>query len=145
MFVRHSLHWLLRCNAVDGVINAALGSSGIPYLSIVTSLDNFEDNPAQSMGSLVGMYFGGPIGAAIGGAIFKYDLAGFTLANGARGFMYLEWTDEQVQTQTRYYVGAGSRGKGLCQTLTLQNHTADALGVVFQPEAAHTSCFLKAA
>ena len=111
MFVRYSFHWLLRCNAVDGAINSALGSSGIPYLRIVTSLANFEDNPAQSIGSLVGMYFGGPIGAAIGGAIFKYDLAGYTLANGARGFMYLEWTDEQVQTQARYYVGAGSRGK----------------------------------
>ncbi|MEN9842994.1 MAG: hypothetical protein RLZZ612_823, partial [Pseudomonadota bacterium] len=56
-------------SAVDGAINSALGSSGIPYLSIVTSLANFEDNPAQSIGSLVGMYFGGPIGAAIGGFI----------------------------------------------------------------------------
>jgi hypothetical protein len=36
-------------------------------LGIITSLANFEDNPLQSMGSLVGMAVGGPIGSAIGG------------------------------------------------------------------------------
>ncbi len=58
---------VLTDSAVDGAINSALGSSGIPYLGIITSLANFEDNPLQSMGSLVGMAVGGVIGGAIGG------------------------------------------------------------------------------
>jgi hypothetical protein len=43
---------------------------------------------------------------------FKYDPDGYNLANGAKGFMYLQWTDEAGQTQTRYYDGASSRGDG---------------------------------
>lgn len=31
---------------------------------------------------------------------FKYDPDGFNLANGARGFMYLQWTDEAGQTHS---------------------------------------------
>ena len=49
---------------------------------------------------------------------FKYDPDGFNLANGARGFMYLQWTDEAGQTQTRYYDGAGNRGDGSGETLS---------------------------
>ncbi len=48
---------------------------------------------------------------------FKYDPDGFNLANGAKGFMYLDWKDEAGQTQTRYYDGAGSRGDGSGETL----------------------------
>ncbi len=73
------------------------------------------------------------------------DPDGFNLAKGAQGFMYLQWTVENGQIQTRYDDGAGSRGDGSEQALTLQNLTADALGVAFQPEAVNTSCFLKAA
>ncbi len=189
--------------ALDGALNSAFGSTGVPYVSIALALHNFEDNPAQSIGTLVGMYFGGPLGGAIGGFIggflggmfgdddipmqeglahaqwddsghtqvvttqnaegggatanswmnglvgglqtqlntynsqhglsngmgldlvpnllpsvgFKYDPDGFNLANGARGFMYLQWTDEAGQTQTRYYDGAGNRGDGSGETL----------------------------
>jgi hypothetical protein len=187
--------------ALDGALNSAFGSTGVPYVSVVLALHNFEDNPAQSIGTLVGMYFGGPIGGAIGGFIggtiggmfgdddipmreglahaqwdanghtqvlttqdaegggatanswmsslvsglqasldhtvdanghaqyglvpnllpsvgFKYDADGYNLANGVRGFTYLEWTDAQGQTQTRYYDGAGNRGDGSGETLS---------------------------
>jgi LysM repeat protein len=55
--------------ALDGALNSAFGSSNIPYVSIALALHNFEDNPAQSIGTLVGMAIGGPIGGAIGGFI----------------------------------------------------------------------------
>ncbi len=48
---------------------------------------------------------------------FKYDADGFNLANGAKGFTYLQWTDEEGQNQTRYYDGAGNRGDGSGETL----------------------------
>ncbi len=48
---------------------------------------------------------------------FQYDPDGFNLANGAKGFMVLRWTDETGQLQTRYYDGAGSRGDGTGETL----------------------------
>ena len=49
---------------------------------------------------------------------FKYDPDGYSLANGAQGFMYLEWTDEAGQPQTRYYDGSGNRGDGSGETLS---------------------------
>jgi hypothetical protein len=49
---------------------------------------------------------------------FKYDADGFNLANGAKGFTYLQWTDEAGQSQTRYYDGAGNRGDGSGETLS---------------------------
>jgi hypothetical protein len=55
--------------ALEGALNSAFGSTGVPYVSIALALHNFEDNPAQSIGTLAGMYFGGPIGGAIGGFI----------------------------------------------------------------------------
>lgn len=48
---------------------------------------------------------------------YQYDPDGFNLANGATGFVYLKWTDESGQSQTRYYDGAGSRGDGTGETL----------------------------
>ncbi|MDP3799735.1 MAG: tandem-95 repeat protein [Polaromonas sp.] len=48
---------------------------------------------------------------------YQYDPDGFNLANGAKGFVYLKWTDESGQSQTRYYDGAGSRGDGTGETL----------------------------
>jgi hypothetical protein len=48
---------------------------------------------------------------------FKYDPDGFNLRNGAKGFLYLEWTDEDGQVQTRYYDGAGNRSDGSGETL----------------------------
>ncbi len=48
---------------------------------------------------------------------FQYDPDGFNLKNGAKGFLYLRWTDEDGQTQTRYYDGAGQRGDGSGETL----------------------------
>lgn len=48
---------------------------------------------------------------------YQYDPDGFNLGNGAKGFVYLKWTDESGQSQTRYYDGAGSRGDGTGETL----------------------------
>ncbi|WP_395057389.1 cadherin-like domain-containing protein [Polaromonas sp.] len=48
---------------------------------------------------------------------YQYDPDGFNLANGAKGFLYLQWTDESGATQTRYYDGQGSRGDGSGETL----------------------------
>lgn len=48
---------------------------------------------------------------------FQYDPDGFSLANGAKGFMVLRWTDESGTQQTRYYDGAGSRGDGTGESL----------------------------
>lgn len=50
--------------AIDAALNSALGSTGVPYLNIAVALNDFEHHPGQSMGSLVGMYFG-PLGSAI--------------------------------------------------------------------------------
>lgn len=48
---------------------------------------------------------------------YQYDPDGFNLANGAKGFLYLQWTDENGQSQTRYYDGQGSRGDDSGETL----------------------------
>jgi hypothetical protein len=65
---------------------------------------------------------------------FKYDPDGFSLANGARGFMYLQWTDEAGQTQTRYYDGAGERGDGSGETLAkdFMQHAQGAIAPAWQ-------------
>ena len=65
---------------------------------------------------------------------FQYDPDGFNLTNGARGFMYLQWTDEAGQTQTRYYDGAGSRGDGSGETLAgdFMAHAQDAIAPAWQ-------------
>ncbi len=55
--------------AVDEALNSMLGSSEVPYVSALIALNNLEDNPAQSIGTLAGMYFGGSLGGAIGGLI----------------------------------------------------------------------------
>ncbi|MFY7905977.1 MAG: cadherin-like domain-containing protein, partial [Burkholderiaceae bacterium] len=65
---------------------------------------------------------------------FKYDPDGFNLANGAQGFMYLQWTDENGQTQTRYYDGAGDRGDGSGETLAgdFMQHAQGAIAPAWQ-------------
>lgn len=65
---------------------------------------------------------------------FRYDPDGFNLANGAKGFVYLKWTDENGQTQTRYYDGAGSRGDGSGETLAgdFMQHAAGAIAPAWQ-------------
>jgi general secretion pathway protein F len=65
---------------------------------------------------------------------FKYDPDGDNLANGARGFVCLEWTDEAGQTQTRYYDGAGNRGDGSGETLAgdFMAHARGAIAPVWQ-------------
>lgn len=55
--------------AVDGALNSAIGSTGVPYVSVALAINNFEANPAQSIGTMVGMYFGGPLGGMVGGFI----------------------------------------------------------------------------
>jgi len=54
--------------AIDGALNSALGSTGVPYISIAIALNDFEHHPGQSMGALLGMAWG-PLGSAIGGTI----------------------------------------------------------------------------
>ncbi|MCZ8256232.1 MAG: hypothetical protein O9327_11265, partial [Polaromonas sp.] len=65
---------------------------------------------------------------------FQYDPDGFNLANGAKGFVYLKWTDEHGQAQTRYYDGAGSRGDGTGETLAgdFMQHAAGAIAPAWQ-------------
>ncbi len=55
--------------AVDEALNSMLGSSEVPYVSALLALKHLEDNPAQSIGTLAGMYVAGPLGGAIGGFI----------------------------------------------------------------------------
>lgn len=38
-------------------------------MGAVMAVNNFEDNPAQSTGTLVGLYLGGPLGGAMGDLI----------------------------------------------------------------------------
>lgn len=54
--------------AIDGALNSALGSTGVPYLGIAMALNDFEHHPGQSLGSMIGMVWG-PLGSAIGGMI----------------------------------------------------------------------------
>jgi hypothetical protein len=65
---------------------------------------------------------------------FRYDPDGLNLGNGARGFVYLQWKDENGQTQTRYYDGAGSRGDGTGETLAsdFMQHAAGAIAPAWQ-------------
>ncbi|PUE27740.1 hypothetical protein B9Z39_08290 [Limnohabitans sp. JirII-29] len=65
---------------------------------------------------------------------FKYDPDGYNLANGARGFMYLQWIDEQGQTQTRFYDGAGNRGDDSGETLSgdFVQHAQSAIAPAWQ-------------
>ncbi len=65
---------------------------------------------------------------------FRYDPDGLNLGNGARGFVYLKWTDENGQAQTRYYDGAGSRGDGTGETLAgdFMQHAAGAIAPAWQ-------------
>ncbi len=55
--------------AVDEALNSMLGSSEVPYVSALLALKHLEDNPAQSIGTLAGMYVAGPLGGVIGGFI----------------------------------------------------------------------------
>ena len=65
---------------------------------------------------------------------FKYDPDGYNLANGARGFMYLQWTDDQGHTQTRFYDGAGNRGDDSGETLSSDfvHHAQSAIAPAWQ-------------
>ncbi|MDZ4324359.1 MAG: hypothetical protein U1A73_04970, partial [Pseudomonas sp.] len=60
---------------------------------------------------------------------FRYDPDGLNLANGTKGFVYLKWTDENGQPQTRYYDGAGNRSDGTGETLAgdFMQHAAGAI------------------
>jgi hypothetical protein len=60
---------------------------------------------------------------------FVFNPDGFNSGNGARGFVYLKWTDENGQTQTRYYDGAGNRSDGTGETLAgdFMQHAAGAI------------------
>jgi hypothetical protein len=65
---------------------------------------------------------------------YQYDPDGFNLANGAKGFVYLKWTDENGQPQTRYYDGEGSRGDGTSETLAgdFMQHAQGAIAPAWQ-------------
>ena len=65
---------------------------------------------------------------------YQYDPDGFNLGNGAKGFVYLKWQDENGQTQTRYYDGAGSRGDGTGETLAgdFMQHAQGAIAPAWQ-------------
>lgn len=65
---------------------------------------------------------------------YQYDPDGFNLANGARGFLYLQWTDENGQSQTRYYDGQGSRGDDSGETLAgdFMKHAQGAIAPAWQ-------------
>ena len=60
---------------------------------------------------------------------FVYNPDGYNTGNGTNGFVYLKWTDENGQTQTRYYDGAGNRSDGTDETLTgdFMQHAARAI------------------
>lgn len=65
---------------------------------------------------------------------YQYDPDGFNLANGAKGFVYLKWTDENGQSQIRYYDGEGSRGDGTSETLAgdFMQHAQGAIAPTWQ-------------
>ncbi|MCA1323476.1 cadherin-like domain-containing protein [Herbaspirillum sp. alder98] len=67
---------------------------------------------------------------------YQYDPDGFNLANGAQGHLYLKWTDDNGQVQTRYYDGAGSRGDGTGDTLLtdFMQHAMDAVVPAWEAE-----------
>ena len=58
-------------SAIDAAIDNAIGEAlcaDIPYVGILLALNDFSSHPGQSIGTLVGMYFG-PVGSMIGGMI----------------------------------------------------------------------------
>jgi len=65
---------------------------------------------------------------------FQYDPDGFDLGNGGRGFVYLKWTDENGESQTRYYDGTGSRNDGTGETLAgdFMQHAFGAIAPAWQ-------------
>lgn len=67
---------------------------------------------------------------------YQYDPDGFNLANGARGFVYLKWTDENGVAQTRYYDGAGNRGDDSGETLAsdFMQHARGAIAPAWQAQ-----------
>jgi hypothetical protein len=55
--------------AIDGAINTALSTNGVPYLAIAMALKDFDKHPGQSIGTLAGMALGQALGGQIGAAI----------------------------------------------------------------------------
>lgn len=96
--------------ALDGALNSVLGSSGIPYVGVALALNNFESNPAQSMGTLGGMAIAGPLGGAIGG--FVGGALGGMFGNDAppppAGAAHFSWdADGNIQHTVDYNVSGG--------------------------------------
>ncbi len=63
---------------------------------------------------------------------YQYDADGFNY--GVQGHMYLRWTDENGQSQTRYYDGAGNREDGTGETLAgdFMEHAQAAIAPAWQ-------------
>ena len=80
--------------AVDEALNSMLGSSEVPYVSALLALDHLEDNPAQSIGTLVGFAIAGPGGGVVGGFIGS-TLGGLFGGGGPppppEGAVYFSW------------------------------------------------------
>jgi len=60
---------------------------------------------------------------------FVFNPDGYNTGNGTNGFLYTQWTDENGQSQTRYYDGAGNRSDGTGETLAgdFMQHAARAI------------------
>gem|GEM_PF-1192828 len=60
---------------------------------------------------------------------FVHNPDGYNIGNGTNGFVYLKWTDEDGQSKTRYYDGAGNRSDGTGETLAgdFMQHAARAI------------------
>lgn len=104
-------HWMQ--NLVDGLqsqLNGMVDANGQPLYGLIASR-------LPSIG-------------------YQYDPDGFNLANGAKGHLYLKWTDDNGQIQTRYYDGAGSRGDGTGDTLLtdFMKHATDAVVPAWEAE-----------
>lgn len=103
--------------AIDGALNSALGSSGVPYLSMAIALNDFEHHPGQSLGSMLGMAWG-PLGSAIGGTLGGLvDAAGVFGDNRPpppEGVVHYEWdASGNIQIQLDF---SQSRGGEMAQS-----------------------------
>jgi hypothetical protein len=101
--------------AIDGMVNKALGTTGVPYVGVALALNDFDKHPGQSIASLVGMYFGGPLGGAIGGMIGGLlDQAGLFGHHDAPpppvGIVSFTWNSEgHIQTHLDFDQSGGGK------------------------------------
>ncbi|MFM6992383.1 MAG: cadherin-like domain-containing protein [Rhodoferax sp.] len=87
---------------VDKAIGQALGvsSAEIPYMGVLLAVNDFEKHPGQSLGTLVGNAFFGPIGGAIGGMLGGLLDGGQSAPPPPVGIVHFSWNSDGLIQHT---------------------------------------------